>query len=210
MTTKRGKFIAIEGTDGVGKSTQVKRVSDALGRLGIEAVATREPGGTKLGESIRSLIVSPDEISLRAEALLLSAARAQHCDELIEPTLARGIYVVSDRFSGSFLAYQGFGRGLDIADLRSLTDFATDLVVPDLVLVLRSPDARASKALSATDRFESLGANFQERVEIGFTSLTEEMGWVSISSDGDIDTVTSRLMKVIIARFNLESPDEEQ
>ena len=131
--TGRGAFVAFEGGEACGKSTQAARLAARR-----DALLTREPGGTPLGERVRALFLDPATgvVEPRAEALLVAAARAQHVAEVIEPTLAGGRDVVTDRFTGSSLAYQGFGRGLPVAQVRELSAFATGGVDPDLYVLL--------------------------------------------------------------------------
>lgn len=202
---KRGFFLAIEGTDGVGKSTQTKRIAAALTKLGVDVVVTREPGGTQLGEEVRKLLKSKGEIGLRAEALLMLGSRAQLCEELIVPALEKGQFVISDRFTGSFYAYQGYGRGLDLTELKQMTDFAISGLVPDLTILLENPNLRSHQPLDQADRFESLGKPFLDRVFAGYYALAQEYGWKIVSSDSDLETITDLLLNVIVedGRVNL-------
>ncbi len=201
----RGHFIAVEGLDGVGKSTQVQKLGDLLSELGHQTVVTREPGGTLLGEAVRDLMTSEKNVSLRAEALLMSAARAQHCEELIEPALACGTTVIVDRFVGSFLAYQGYGRGMDIASLRTLIDFSTNGLLPDMTILLESPTLRPPKTLRHDDRFEALGSQFQESVRSGYALLAKQDSWVRVSGDGDEEQVAQRILENVLKLFAFES-----
>jgi len=133
----RGKLITIEGLDGAGKTTLAVGLADALRRQGVEAQVLREPGGVRVAELIRDLVKAPDlAVGARSEALLYAAARAQLVDEALQPLLARGVCVLLDRFVDSSLAYQGAGRGLGLAAVREINDFATGGLTPDLTLLL--------------------------------------------------------------------------
>ena len=162
----RGRFITIEGGEGAGKSTQVALLITALEQAGIAALATREPGGSPGAEAIRRLLLEGDGERWDAigEALLLLAARRDHVAKLIEPALANGVWVVSDRFANSTLAYQGYGRGLPLADLAMLHRFALGDFAPDLTLILDLPVeiglGRAAGRPAAADRFERLDRPF--------------------------------------------------
>jgi dTMP kinase len=187
----RGRLIALEGIDGCGKTTQARRLADVLG-----ALCTAEPGATALGSRLRHLLLDPDlpAVSARAEALLMAADRAEHVDEIVGPALAAGRWVVTDRFSGSTLAYQGHGRGLDLGVLRDLVAFAADGVVPDLVVLVDVPPEVARRRLgsSRADRLEGLDTGFHGRVRNGFLALAAEDPdrWVVVDGTGDVDTVT--------------------
>ena len=202
----RGKFIVIEGVDGIGKSTQVALVARALGDLGVTVVATREPGGSELGEKVRDLLSNETGISPIAECLLMSSARAQHCADLITPSLARGDWVISDRFTGSFYAYQGYGRGVDLQVLRTLSELATGALEPDLVVLLSAGSTESYRDLDLSDRFEGLGSSFYQRVREGFMELAREPGWVSVDSYGHVDEITQRIVSVIVDYFAIPVP----
>jgi len=166
----RGLFIAFEGGEASGKSTQAARLAARL-----DAVLTREPGGTEVGEQIRSLLLDPSGVvDARAEALLMAAARAQHVAEVIEPALVAGRHVVTDRFTASSLAYQGFGRGLPIEEVRALSTFATGGLVPDLTVLLDlDPAVAAARRSREHDRLEAAGDEFHARVRSGFLALVD-------------------------------------
>ena len=197
----RGKFITFEGGEGCGKSTQVKRLKEALERVGIEVVLTREPGGTWLSEEIRRLIKDQmtDAPCDRSELLLFLAARAQLVRNVIRPALEAGKWVVSDRFSDSTLAYQGYGRGLPLDDLRQMNDFACEGLKPDLTLLLDvDPEvsrARMRKREAATnttaDRMERAGDEFHARLRAGFAELAkaEPERIATIDANGTPDEV---------------------
>ncbi len=139
--SSRGLFITIEGGEGVGKSTHIAVLQDFLTRNDIDLVMTREPGGTSLGEGLRELLLTPrdEPVSATAELLLIFAARAQHVHEVIEPALARGQWVISDRFTDATYAYQGGGRGLDVEAVRQLENLVQGTLRPDLTLLLDAP-----------------------------------------------------------------------
>ncbi|MHC8509441.1 MAG: dTMP kinase [Rhodospirillales bacterium] len=174
----RARFITFEGGDGAGKSTQTAKLAETLRRVGAEAVTTREPGGTEQGEAVRALLVSGavDRWDARAEALLHSAARAQHICEVIGPALARGAWVVCDRFADSTTAYQGYGHGLDLQELQSLRAFATGGLAPGLTIILDTPaETGLARAQSGgEDRYERMAEGFARRVREGFLRIAED------------------------------------
>jgi dTMP kinase len=200
-------LLALEGIDGCGKSTQATALAEALG-----AQLTREPGGTELGATLRRLLLAPDSppVSLRAEALLMAADRAEHVDRLVGPALAAGGWVVSDRFSGSTLAYQGYGRGLEVADLRQLVDFATGGLAPDLsILVDVSVEVAATRlAHSAPDRLERLGPEFAQRVRDGFLALAADdpEHWLVVDGTLDPTSLSTLILDTVRQRFGHPGP----
>lgn len=172
-------FVVVEGVEGSGKSTLVESLAAQLRSEGNDCIATREPGGTILGNAVRNLFLDrTSAIAPLAEAFLVNAARAQHVEEVIRPALAAGRLVICDRFIDSTLAYQGFGRGIDLDVLRRLCDAATGGLEPSLVLVLDVPIAVARKRLGAraqaTDRIEIEGDDFHERVRAGFLAVAAD------------------------------------
>ena len=205
----RGKFITFEGPEGCGKSTQVKALSDALRAAGHTVLSTREPGGTRLAELIRSLV--RDELDdppvARSETLLFLAARAQVVAKSIRPALARGEWVVCDRFSDSTFAYQGYGRGLDVQLLKQLNDFATEGIVPDLTVLLDVPPdvsrARILKRMASTaaagDRIEAAGELFHRRLRDGFLELAraEPSRFVVIDGRQSVDKVQAEVWNAV-------------
>ena len=194
----RGRFIVFEGGEGTGKSTQAERLASRL-----DALLTREPGGTRLGADIRGLVLSAageSTVSDRAEALLMAADRAQHGDELIEPTLAGGRDVVCDRFIGSSVAYQGYGRGLDIDIVRAVSGWAAGGLWPDLVIVLTVPrEESARRTGGARDRIEAAGDAFHDRVAAGFLAQAEDEPetWVVVDGTGSPDEVEERVLDAV-------------
>ena len=194
--TDRGRFLVLEGGEGTGKSTQAARLAAALG-----ALLTREPGGTSTGERLRTLLLDPALPSLdrRAETLLLLAARAQHVAEVVAPALAAGRDVVCERFSGSTIAYQGYGRGLDPGEVARLSEWASAGVEPDRVVLLRTGAAVASDRLArragGRDRFESEADAFFTRVDQGYAVLAaaDPVRWRVVDGTGTIEEVAGRV-----------------
>lgn len=193
----RGIFITFEGGEGSGKSTQIARLAKRLEAGGVAVRTLREPGGTAVGEVVRTLLLDPEHVGLTpaAELMLYEASRAQLVAEVIEPALAAGEVVLCDRFYDSTTAYQGFGRGLDRDRIRQLNTAATDGLVPDRTLVLDVDPAvgieRATR--SGADRLEAEGVAFHERVRAGFAAIAaEEPERVRIvDASGDRDTVSA-------------------
>lgn len=190
----RGRLVAFEGIDGSGKTTQARLLSQRIG-----AVLTSEPGATALGASLRRLLLDPTlpEVEVRTEALLMAADRAQHVAEIVEPALASGRWVVTDRFSDSTLAYQGYGRGLDVGELRWIVDWAASGTVPDLVVLIDVPVpiARSRLAGQDPDRLERLDARFHESVAAGYGVLAadEPARWAVVDGVGSKEEVESRV-----------------
>ena len=207
MTT-RGTYIAFEGLEGCGKSTHVTRLAEK-----INAVATREPGGTRIGALLRSILADPENTDLnsRAELLLMTADRAQHMSELIEPALQRGQHVVSDRSMYSTLAYQGYGRGLDVDTLLSINKWALNNVLPDIVVWIQIPteDANTRLAKRDLDRFEREGADFFARIGAGFAELAakDPARWILIDGLEPKDVVEEKIFAAVVAHpsFTLHS-----
>lgn len=168
---KRGFFLSIDGSDGVGKSTQVSLLSAWLREAGFDVVVCRDPGSTPLGEAIRQIVLHRRDLSIhrRAEMLLYMAARSQLVEEIIRPALARGALVVSDRFLLANVVYQGYGGGLNVDELWRVGETAVAGVMPDLVLLLDlPPEVAASRIDRPPDRMESQGREFHTRVREGF------------------------------------------
>lgn len=195
-----GKFIVFEGGEGSGKSTQAARLAEHRG-----ALATREPGGTALGERLRAILLDGESgaVDARTELLLMLAARAEHCAERILPALAEGRDVVCDRFSGSTLAYQGYGRGLPLAEVRAGCELAAPGLVADLTILLDVPRAvAATRRARPADLIESAGEAFHARVYAGFLELAaSEPGWVVVDGDASFETVAARVDVVVEAAF---------
>lgn len=179
MSSTRGLFITIEGGEGVGKSTNIDFIARRLKRQGISFILTREPGGTPLAEDIRQLLLTPrDEgVAENTELLLMFAARAQHIAEVIEPALAKGQWVVCDRFTDATFAYQGGGRGIPMTKIADLEQWVQGDLRPDFTVLLDASVevgmSRASKR-GALDRFEQEQENFFESVRAAYLSLAEQ------------------------------------
>ncbi len=203
----KGKFIVFEGIDGSGKTTQINKLSKWL----IETekipeknqlVITREPGGTNLGKSIRSLLLdtsegkSPDSIT---ELLLYAADRSQHVNEIIRPTLNKGDWVISDRFCGSTLAYQGYGRKLDIKLIKDLETIATQGISPDITFLLDIPVEESIKRRinRKDDRMEKEGREFLLNVSLGFQALSENRKWKKISAINSKENIMCEIQSEI-------------
>jgi dTMP kinase len=175
-----GWFVTLEGPEGSGKTTQAGRLADAARATGVPVVLTREPGGTRIGDAVRSVVLQADNesapIAPRTEALLFNASRAQLVSDVVAPALARGALVVCARYADSTVAYQGYGLGLDVGDLRALEAFATEGRVPDLTILLDLPvaDGLARKGVEETTRFEALDLAFHERVRAGFLAIAAQ------------------------------------
>lgn len=205
----RGKFITFEGPEGGGKSTHVRELAEQLRAEGKTVLVTREPGGTRLAELIRGLVREEveDPPVTRCEVLLFIAARAQVVSEVIRPALARGEWVICDRFADSTFAYQGYGRGIDVGLLKNFNDFATEGLVPDLTILLDVPPetskARLAERQAATatsaDRIEQAGDMFHRRLREGFLELAKaEPGrFAVIDSSGPREEVSEKVWTAV-------------
>ena len=211
---QRGRFLTIEGIEGVGKSTQVPRLAQALAARAIECVLTREPGGTPLAEKIRELVLAPGAEVLpdAAELLLMFAARSVHLENFIKPHLEAGRWVLCDRFTDASYAYQGAGRGFAFDSIAQLERLVQGSMRPDLTLLLDAPVAaglervRARNAgaghASAADRFERERAEFFERVREGYLAraAAEPERMAVIDAAGSIDLVAAQILEVLRVR----------
>jgi len=199
-----GKYIAFEGVEGCGKSTHVKRLAAHL-----DALITREPGGTPIGSTLRAIMADTGNTNLspRAEALMMAADRAQHLRELVVPTLASGRHVVSDRSVYSSLAYQGYGRQLDLAELRRFNDFAIESRWPDLVVYIRVDlqVVRTRLLKRDTDRFEREDDEFFTRVIDGFDRLAaqEPQRWFVVDGAPPKDELEQIIRRGVTDRLGL-------
>ena len=171
----RGIFIVFEGGDGVGKSTQARRLAKWLQEQGYPTVLTFEPGGTQIGRTLRQLVLDPasGDVAPIAEALAYAADKAQHVYEVIEPALQRGEIVISDRYVDSMLAYQGAGRVLDVADVAFVARWATQGLRPDLTVLLDLDPDRGLATIENKDRLEGAGADLHERAREFFLQLAD-------------------------------------
>lgn len=204
-------FITFEGPEGSGKTTQQQRLAAELRRRGRTVVTTKEPGGTPLADRIRAILLdSANVIDPVAEVLLFAASRRQHTMETIQPALARGEIVLCDRYADSTLAYQGFGRLIDLDRLRNLNDWATDGLQPQVTLLfdlpeelgLRRAQSRNASAMNDEGRFEAEDLRFHRRVREGYLSMAqaEPRRFAIVDGDGTIDEVFTRTLETLRAR----------
>ncbi len=206
----RGWFITFEGPDGSGKTTQMRRLAPWLVDQGFDVVATREPGGTPVGEQIRDILhdCANTEMTSQAEILLYSASRAQHVGEVILPALEAGQVVLCDRFFDSTYAYQGYGRGLSLSDLRAITGFATRGLKPDLTLYLDvSPEIglqRRESSGEALNRLDREALAFHQRVREGYLDLirSEPERWCFVDAAGTREEIQAFLRRIVMATIS--------
>mgnify|MGYP001026478292 CR=1 FL=1 len=202
-------FITLEGPDGSGKTTQARLLAEWLREQGYDVVLTREPGGTDIGDQIRAVLHDPGNgaMDARTEILLYSASRAQHVAQRIRPALAGGKVVVSDRYADSTLAYQGYGRGLDLETLRRITDFATGGLTPDLTLYLDIPPKegldRRQLGGDEWNRLDAEALEFHQRVRSGYLELIkqEPERWIVIDADRPVEEVQAKIRVVVQERL---------
>lgn len=197
-------YIAFEGAEGCGKSTQARRLADEL-----DAVLTRETGGTAIGRRLREILHDTEVTDLNdhAEALIVAADRAQHLAEVVRPALASGRHVVSDRSVYSTLAYQGYGRGLPVEEVRAVNEWAIGDTWPDLVILLTVPATVAAERMSRRelDRFEQAGTEFHVRVDAGFAEMADDdpEHWVVIDASGPLDAVSRQIRAAVRKRVGI-------
>ena len=199
--SERGRFISLEGGEGVGKSTQARALQAALAERGIDCLLTREPGGSEGAEAIRALLLGGDEArwSIRSEALLFAAARADHVEKAIRPALGQGRWVLSDRFADSSLAYQGAAGGLGVERVRALHQIGSENFLPDrtLVLLLGEGSERAkTRDRAGSDRIGGRSVDYHRKVEEAFRRLAEEEPERVrlVDASGTREQVTQRLL----------------
>lgn len=200
---KQGRFITMEGVDGSGKTTQLQLTASYLLDCGYEVVTTREPGGTKLAERIRNIVLDADAaVDPRTEVLLYLAARAEHVEKVIRPALEAGKVVLCDRFADSTMVYQGFVRGIEADKVKALCEFAADDLQPELTILLdAAPEAllqrRADRGVK--DRFEQEGLDFQKKVRTGFLLLAndEPMRIKKVNALQNTDAVQADIQKIL-------------
>lgn len=199
-------FIAFEGGEGAGKSTQEALLADHLTARGYEVVRTREPGGTPAGEAIRAVVLSPDYEGLddRAEALLFAASRGEHVARVIRPALERGAIVVCDRYIDSSVAYQGAGRNLGMDAVRELSLWATNALLPDLTIVLDIDPEIGLSRLNSRDRLEGQPLDYHRRVRQAFLDLagTEPERYVVIDATQDPSVMAEQVRIAVDARLD--------
>jgi dTMP kinase len=203
-------FIVFEGPEGAGKSTQIKRLEVTLREHGTELVMTREPGGTPASDAIRKVILDPDlNINSLTEFLLYSASRAQHVDEVIKPALEQNKVVISDRFFGASVAYQGYGRGLELDFIYDLTKRVTQGIQPDLVLLLDLDSQVGLERIAARgqkDRLELADLSFHQRVRQGFLEQAKaKLHWHIIDASQTQDNVTEQIWQVVAKQLGVQS-----
>jgi dTMP kinase len=199
----RGYFIAFEGGEGVGKSSQVRLLAERLVAAGHQVLTTREPGGTAAGLAIRSIVLEPStgHLSSRAEALLYAADRAHHVATVVRPALDSGAVVITDRYVDSSLAYQGAGRTLDLEQVRQLSDWATEGLVPDLTILLDlDPEIGLARA-GDPDRLEAEPLDFHGRVRALFLKLATEDRYVVVDASGPVGAVHEAVVDAVFGRL---------
>jgi len=210
-TPARGRFIVLEGIDGCGKTTQLEVLREWLPGSGLippgaGVVVSREPGGTALGQALRELLLhTPEEAAPapRAELLLYAADRAQHVETVLRPALDAGDWVLCDRFTGSTAAYQGYGRGLDLAVVELLANIATDTMRADLTfwLDVSLAESRRRSGGQMADRIEAAGEAFLARVADGFERLADMHDWVRIDAGQPVTAVTEACCRAMVRSF---------
>lgn len=218
-SNSRGRFITLEGGEGAGKSTQARLLAESLRRRGVDALVTREPGGSPLAEEIRGALLSGAVAPLgpAAEAIMFSAARIDHLERTIRPALAAGRWVISDRFADSTRAYQGVLGALEPGFMRELERVAVGETRPDLTLVLDVPAdvglERARARSSVADRFEAEGQGFHEGLRAAFLAIAREEPdrCVVIDADQEEERVAADIWRAVEDRLlDQDEPDEER
>ena len=205
----KGKFITFEGIDGSGKTTQINLLEQKLIKEGISPLILREPGGTRLSERIRQILLDRKNINLSsvAESLLFVAARAQLVSDQIKPALEQGKYVICDRFIDSTVAYQGYGRRLNVEYLEQLNNYATDNIHPDITIILDiNPEKAALRKQSDTpDRMEDIGIDFFLRVQKGYYEIATRhlKRCVIIDTTRSVEEIQSTIQRLVFKKFGL-------
>ena len=213
----KGKFIVLEGIDGCGKTTQINELSKWLPKSGLidknaTLIKTREPGGSILGREIRDMILNTNKFnspSILTELLLYSADRAEHISKIILPALQNGDWIISDRFSGSTLAYQGYGREISIDIIKKLENIVCHNIKPDLTFFLEiSPEESIRRRRNkVADRIESEGFEFLEKVNHGFKLIALENNWEIIKASEDLNSISHQIQTSLINKFSKKSND---
>jgi dTMP kinase len=197
-------YIAFEGPEACGKSTQARRLAESIG-----AVLTRETGGTAIGEQLRAILHNVDTVDLddHAETLIVAADRAQHLAEVVRPALDRGEHVVSDRSVYSTLAYQGYGRGLPVDEVRKVNEWAIGSTWPDLVILLVTDDATLERRMNERelDRIEQAGTDFHRRVREGFAEMAaaDPTRWYVVDASTPADETAATIRQVVSERLGI-------
>ena len=209
----KGKFIVLEGIDGCGKTTQINELSKWLPKSGLidknaTLIKTREPGGSILGREIRDMILNNNKSnspSILTELLLYSADRAEHISKIILPALQNGDWIISDRFSGSTLAYQGYGREINIDIIKKLENIVCQNIKPDLTFFLEiSPEESILRRKNkVADRIESEGLEFLKKVNNGFKLIAVENDWEIIKASEDLNSISRQIQNSLINKFSL-------
>ncbi len=210
MTQTRGKFISFEGGEGAGKSTQAQRLCDALERNGYETLLTREPGGTFGAEAIRELVLSGahERWSGMTELLLMYAARVDHVEKLIEPALARGVWVVCDRFSDSTLAYQGYARGVDLARIQAVHDAVMNGFAPDITFLFDIDPVLSQKRVEQRGeeltRFDTETLEFHKVIREAFLDIAEKNSqrFHVIDGENSRDSIATEILRGVVDAFD--------
>jgi len=207
-------FVTFEGPEGGGKTTQMHRLVAYLQEEGYDVLATREPGGTPIGDRVRAILLDPlhTEMQPQAEFLLFSAARAQHVAQVIRPHLLQGGVVLCDRYADASLAYQGYGYQLDLEALRAITRFATGGLVPDLSFCLDVPvdvglQRKTKGAGDAWNRMEQKEIDFHRRVRAGYLEMAahEPARWVVVDATRTVNEIQATLRELLVERLRLKA-----
>ena len=205
-----GKLITFEGIDGSGKSTQIQLLEAEFEKLGISYKTFREPGGTKLSEKIRTMLLDKENIELysNAESLLFAAARAQLTAEQIKPAITKGEFVICDRFTDSTIAYQGYGRGLNINNLELINTIAADGLIPDITFILDIDPQKATERLKRVnpDRMEAAGIDFFKKIRQGYCQIREQnqSRCIIINGEKPQKDISKEIHHIIMKRFKKE------
>ena len=205
-----GKLITFEGIDGSGKSTQIQLLETEFEKLGISYKTFREPGGTKLSEKIRTILLDKENIELysNAESLLFAAARAQLTAEQIKPAITKGEFVICDRFTDSTIAYQGYGRGLNINNLELMNTISTDGLIPDITFILDIDPQKATERLKTVnpDRMEAAGIDFFKKIRQGYCQIREQnqSRCIVINGEKPQKDISKEIHHIIMKRFKKE------